>query len=388
MKARWLPVLLILGALIVAPGCAPVADICTASELSAANLVAPPFWGTVASLTPTLVWDYSSGPYDYLYPSPYVYGGTNGCVPEMFRVTLRTGPFFTDDLGGFTANGSTTLWTVSTPLQPGTEYAWGIQAMTDGVYGPYAGYSYFFTGPTCETSALVAPVLLEPANGAVISDLWPSLIWDYPEDCSPEGYRVDLSTTADFSDTSLSGGTGNPSTRWGAGHTLDDCETYYWKVTAINDITLGPESVTFSFKIDASGSCLYPFPYDWPIFHLAMNAACRVGPTLDYNIMEYLETGDNHPAEGRNEDGSWLLLRLDETRLCWVAQTTGMLDDDVMKLPHVIPPQLTLPDPTDTPTPVPQVNCSLYKDYNSCAAHQDVCTWIWTQTGVGYCKNK
>ena len=102
-----------------------------------------------------------------------------------------------------------------------------------------------------------APTLDSPADGAMVYEDWPTLDWSYSGDCAPEGYRIDLSTSPSFSDTSLSGGTGNPSTRWAPGDPLDDCETYYWRVAGIIDTTLGPWSETWSFRVNASRKCVW-----------------------------------------------------------------------------------------------------------------------------------
>src|SRR4030043_427630 len=66
--------------------------------------------------------------------------------------------------------------------------------------------------PECPTEELIAPVLASPADGATVNTLSPSLSWSYPANCVPQGYRLDLSRTPDFSDTSLSGGRGGAST--------------------------------------------------------------------------------------------------------------------------------------------------------------------------------
>jgi hypothetical protein len=112
--------------------------------------------------------------------------------------------------------------------------------------------------PTCPTAELVAPVLLSPADGATFDDAFENLTWDYPLDCSPESYRVDLSTDPTFADTSLSGATGSPATSWGPGSPLADCETYYWRVAGGNGFTLGPFSASRSFEKNVSGECNMP----------------------------------------------------------------------------------------------------------------------------------
>lgn len=109
--------------------------------------------------------------------------------------------------------------------------------------------------PVCPTESLVAPILTAPAQMSTVNTVLPTLSWSYPANCHPQGYRIDLSVTADFSDTSLSGGTGDPSTSWAPGEDLTDCTQYYWRVAPINDITLGPFSETRTFSVDVSGAC-------------------------------------------------------------------------------------------------------------------------------------
>jgi hypothetical protein len=83
----------------------------------------------------------------------------------------------------------------------------------------------------------------------VIFELRPGLDWRYNDKiCQPEGYRIDLATDPSFEDTSLSGGTGNPSTLWAPGEPLEACTTYYWRVAGIIGFTLGPYSETESFS--------------------------------------------------------------------------------------------------------------------------------------------
>lgn len=109
--------------------------------------------------------------------------------------------------------------------------------------------------PTCATEDLMAPALVDPPDGAEVGTLMPILHWSYLDSCAPEGYRIDLSIDPTFADTSLSGGTGNPSTSWAPGDLLTDCTTYFWRVAPINDTTLGPFSGIFTFRTNVSGAC-------------------------------------------------------------------------------------------------------------------------------------
>jgi hypothetical protein len=100
--------------------------------------------------------------------------------------------------------------------------------------------------PVCQ---MIPPDLVWPIGGKVISDLWPGLEWRYNDKiCQPEGYRIDLATDPSFKDTSLSGGTGKPSTVWAPAEPLDACTTYYWRVAGVIGFTLGPWSETESFS--------------------------------------------------------------------------------------------------------------------------------------------
>lgn len=382
MKRQWLLLPLILTLAFIIPGCAPTPTICTAAEVRQPILISPEFYSTVDTSTPTLTWNYPIGAYDYSYPISYDYEDIAGCIPERFRITLRTGPYYTDDLGGFTVNGSTTSWTVPAPLQPGRKYSWGVQGVTGDVLGPYSGNYYFFVGPTCTAAELVAPTLLEPANDSVLTDNWPMLIWDHPSDCLPGTYNIWFSINEDFSEPSIMGYIGYPSMSWDPPYPLEDCETYYWKVAPVISATFGPESPTYHFKINMTGACPLEIPdivedFEWPLFHLNQNAACRIGPTLDYSILEYVLNGEEYRAEGQNEDGSWLLLRLDVDKTCWVSMNVGQLFGEVMELPHVIPPPIQF-----------GIDCTIYSTVETCEANT-ACMWIQGPYNQGgFCINR
>ena len=208
----------------------------TPGELVAPVQESPAMWEVVDSLTPTLSW---SNPGD--------------CNPDRYLLKL----YYMGGESGHNTDGPSLSYTMASPLEPGTEYAWTVQPRLDSSFGPIAGRNYFFTGPMCDTSTLVAPNLLEPANGAIINDDYPSLKWDYPDPCLPPSYAVFLSTDPSFTDTSLNGGTGNPSTRWGPGDHLDDCTEYFWRVAPWYGTEIGPLSTTYSFYVDESSSCFF-----------------------------------------------------------------------------------------------------------------------------------
>ncbi len=101
--------------------------------------------------------------------------------------------------------------------------------------------------PYCATEDLMAPDLVLPTNWGMADSLTPTLQWVYPDDsCTPKGYRIDLTTAPDYTD-SLAGGTGDPSTSWSPGSALQPATQYKWWVTPINDTTLGPSSPPYRF---------------------------------------------------------------------------------------------------------------------------------------------
>ncbi len=108
--------------------------------------------------------------------------------------------------------------------------------------------------PLCAVDALVAPLLVSPADGATLPPD-PLLAWSYPDgSCHPHSYKVDISEDASFADL-----------RWGFG-TLDHLETsrswplaaggcYYWRVLAYSPDEYGPASAVWHFCVaEAEGT--------------------------------------------------------------------------------------------------------------------------------------
>lgn len=216
----------------------PEAEVCPTEELAAPSLNTPADAATLTDTLPTLTWT---------YPDP--------CHPEGYRIDLSTTADFSDtSLSGGTGNPSTS-WSPGSDLTPGVVYYWRVAPINGTTLGPFSTSRRFWIGPTCPTEELVAPTLNSPADGSTVTGDNPPLFeWTNPLACDPEGYRIDVSVTSDFSDTSLSGGTGNPSTSWFS-HELADCTTYYWQVAPINGTTLGPFSSAWSFQTDFAGTC-------------------------------------------------------------------------------------------------------------------------------------
>jgi len=64
-------------------------------------------------------------------------------------------------------------------------------------------------------------------------------------------------------------------------------------------------------------------PIPIPVFVLVRNANCRIGPSQAFNEVGAAYAGDSVPIEGRNEDGTWWLVRLPNGIQCWISGATG-----------------------------------------------------------------
>ena len=212
---------------------------CTPESLKAPSLIAPMDFSVVSELAPALTWSY-----------------TGTCAPSSYRVEIASDSTFADTTLGGNSAGTATSFTPSTPLTPGHEYWWRAAAVSGTNIGPYSSPMRFYTGPLCDAAALTAPGLDSPADGSTVTENRPTLQWSYPgAGCLPPSYRVDLATDASFADTSLSGGTGNPSMRRTPGSDLADCTAYFWRVAGAADSNLGPSSATRSFTTNFTGAC-------------------------------------------------------------------------------------------------------------------------------------
>lgn len=212
--------------------------ICPSSSLVAPVLDLPPNGGE---------WEIGYSSLEWSYPDA-------SCVPESYGVALSTDFDFTDvSLFGATGNPDT-RWGPGSPLLPATMYYWKIRPSSGGTLGPYSDRWWFYTGPLCEPSSLIAPVPVAPGpyeivGTAITESIGPPQIlqWDYPDPCLPESFVVHLSTIYDFSDTALFGATGTPAMDWNPATTLERGTQYHWRVAPYSDTTEGPFSSRQSF---------------------------------------------------------------------------------------------------------------------------------------------
>lgn len=263
--------------------------ICPTEDLQQVTLTSPAMVSIIDTLNPGLEWTYPS----------------TECTPEGYAITLWEGPLLTTNLGGGTGNPST-IWGPGSPLQPGKQYRWTVAPINGTTLGPASTTGIFFTGPVCDPGALVAPILLEPADGASFNEATDLLWWNYTAGCTPTGYRVDLAedpafATVDINEFDI------PLTRMLPG-ALTECEIYYWRVAAKSGATLGPFSETRSFIRDASGTCAGPGgspPPSASIGGIVWHDLCAVpdGPAPATPPTGCIEEGGSLRANGIREPG-------------------------------------------------------------------------------------
>ena len=264
MKIKWFVILVSLGFVFLLTACngrrglvATDYPECDPNTLIPPALVSPQNGSITASLQPMLEW-----------ASPG-YSNSNDlqevrqlCSTSGFNIYLSSGPFFQDDLGGQTGgvpamnSPYTRTWTPGTPLEPAREYRWSIRPISQGMEGPASEVNTFFTGPSCESGSLSAPIPVSPLNHWVVGD--PAdlkLSWTYPDGCVPDSYNVEISPIMLFDGSPLNGNTGIPTTSWVPTHILEDCTPYYWRVKAVKDGQTGQGSQVYTFRVDLTGTC-------------------------------------------------------------------------------------------------------------------------------------
>jgi len=116
-------------------------------------------------------------------------------------------------------------------------------------------------------------------------------------------------------------------------------------------------------------------PLSTPVFVLIKNANCRFGPDVVFDVVNSSLAGASVPIEGKNEDGTWWLVRLPNGDLCWMSGLTGNPNGNLGNVPFVqspatpIPPQATEIPPEATQPPQAQQGCYVYD-----ANQQPTCT--------------
>jgi hypothetical protein len=286
--------------------------ICSPENLTPPELLWPPQASEVSLLG-----------LESILPAEFFQWSPINCFPDKYKIRFSHDPDW-----GIAREGMTdgeTVWPLPDAEFPqmgielATEYFWNVRAWTDGVNGLDSPTWTFFTGPSCAVPAdLAAPELIEPDDGAEILALEVMLNFQPGEPgCIPDGYYIDVQTSADFSGTNMYAGD------WASKHTffsvtgLADCTLYYWRIAQVEDSTFGPFSEGRSFFTNDSGFCAQSYA---PQIEALRDLACYQGPNPEtYPIFGYILSGETAPivAQSLNQQW-WYIQNPDGTDICAV----------------------------------------------------------------------
>lgn len=190
---------------------------------AAPTLLSPVNFATGVSLTPLLDWveDISATSYQVQLSQDSTFASvlwdTSGF--NLSQVPVRA---------GLLTNVQTYFWRVRTTNPIGT--------------GPWANPFRFMT----LLIPPVAPVLVDPPNGAVDVSTTPTLDWDSVQYAA--SFKVQLSTDSTFTIPSLINAGGLTFSQYNVpGGILSNNTTYYWRVNATNNAGTGPYSQVWRF---------------------------------------------------------------------------------------------------------------------------------------------
>jgi hypothetical protein len=195
----------------------------------------------LSTLRPELRWEYE---------------GT--CAPDAFQVEVApNGDFDSPETLTATTDGPDASWAPSIDLQPATRYEWRVAARSGDLVGPLSVAQTFFTGPVCTGADLQPPLLVSPAQEAIVADASSALEWaSAVAGCLQESYNFELAVDPAFSAPALSGDAGP----WTSFDTevdyLEDCTPYFWRVRSVYGMDMSsPYSTVGIFYTDFLGTC-------------------------------------------------------------------------------------------------------------------------------------
>lgn len=91
-----------------------------------------------------------------------------------------------------------------------------------------------------------------------------------------------------------------------------------------------------------------------PMVTALLNANCRFGPGMVYDVIAYMLEGQTAPIEGRNAESTWWYIRrVDGVGHCWIWEGLVTLSGDLSGVPIV--PSPPTPTPVDDEPPLVQI---------------------------------
>ncbi|HEY69254.1 MAG TPA: hypothetical protein G4O08_01595 [Anaerolineae bacterium] len=203
---------------------------CELSELVAPVPVGPWEGRTLFFDDPYYSWDYLS----------------TACAPEGYHLQVSDDPSFATSSVDDTIGDPVMGWKPSSALADCTVHYWRIAGTAGGVDGPFSDPVSFYVTvddlcPTlvCPPTGLIAPEPTGPGGYEIVGSLTPTLQWNYPTYCEPEGFVIHLEPEYDLSSAPLQGGFGLTDS-WTPGAALEPATQYWWDVAAISVPALGP----------------------------------------------------------------------------------------------------------------------------------------------------
>ena len=283
---------------------------CTEDQLIAPVPIFPPPYANVGT-----------APTEGLVPGLLQWGYAMPCFPEGFGIRLSTsrdwsGPSLGGGVSPVTAFRGN--WSPADPLEPATQYWWEVFAGIGTTFGPPGPARSFFTGPECESgSDSLPPTLVSPLDGAVVDTLSPWLRYTAGAgSCVPDGYAIYLDTDSEFAGEDAYSSFNFPATTF-IPDPLEDCTTYYWRVSPMQDEFVLPWSDdVWSFTTRTGPHC----GFAQLLGEAIKESACRYGPGPWWEILGYFVAGERSPIAGRDMSGRWLATDNPDNpgERCWV----------------------------------------------------------------------
>ena len=192
----------------------------------------------------TLFFDDPYYSWDYLDPS---------CAPEGYHVQVSADPAFATTAVDELIDDPVMGWKPTSTLATCTVYYWRIAGTQGGADGPFSDPVSFYVNvdnlcPTlpCPATGLIAPEAIGPGGYEIVGSLTPTMEWNFPTYCDPEGFVIRLEPEYDLSSAPLQGGFGLTD-NWTPAAPLEPATQYWWDVAAIVPPALGPFSDNNTF---------------------------------------------------------------------------------------------------------------------------------------------
>jgi hypothetical protein len=262
-------------------------------------------------------------------------------------------------------------------------------------------------GPACEYPDLLVPDPVWPV-GRIEWLHW--FVWEYSDPtCIPEGYAFQMSRNPEFTDLMINVREANPIMGYDAGNIAEKCETYYWRVAAIDGASDSPWSEVQSFYRDKYDDCgptlmavdagipeLAPFCGDGIVngdeqcdgedmtmclstqvckncqcifemeaeeiceYRPLQNTNCRASDFKESDLMRSMTEEDEVSLLALNPEYTHGLFELADGSQCWI--WLGLMDGEENPFGNC-PVEIINP-----PEPVPESTCNMNLDEKSCVA--------------------